>query len=224
MFYRGASILSHFAHLGRIQTGAQFTDCHKNLIQCLSKKLRVKANSKNPDLLSPEVKAHLLTKTHYTNSTRYSLKEKIDICHDSFSRFTKTTRQGGKKPWEDTSERTQPSHSILSYTKLPSLEREIQRKLCKAHLLENSIIKQLLDANYDQNLSQSIRRDFKRRSCALLGIELIRQVLQADPDKYQRFLIYRQVILLVLGTCIVPAYQKSVIQLVPHSERAQQAT
>lgn len=46
-FYLGISILSHFAHVGRIQTWTQFIECHKNLTKCLCKKLKVKANS-NP--------------------------------------------------------------------------------------------------------------------------------------------------------------------------------
>lgn len=50
MFYIAVSILSHFAHLGRIQTWAQFIDCHKNFIKCLYKKPKVKANSNPPNL------------------------------------------------------------------------------------------------------------------------------------------------------------------------------
>lgn len=50
MFYIAVSILSHFAHLGRIQMWAQFTDCHKNFIKCLYKKPKVKANSNPPNL------------------------------------------------------------------------------------------------------------------------------------------------------------------------------
>lgn len=50
MFHLAISILSHFAHLGRIQTWAHSTDYHKNFIKCLYKKPKVKANSKPPNL------------------------------------------------------------------------------------------------------------------------------------------------------------------------------